>query len=127
MDQHYAERISLDTSASMVGMSKSHFKTFFKQVTGQTFVAHLDRFRVAKAQALLASTDKSIADISQETGFCSQSYFGVVFKKFAHTSPHQYRKHRLTVQESSGPFYAPASFSEAWKSSPRPATAGAKG
>lgn len=112
MDRHYAERISLDTSASLVGMSKSHFKTFFRQVTGQTFVTHLDRFRIAKAQALLASTDKSIADISQETGFCSQSYFGVVFKKFAHMSPHQYRKHRLTMQESSGPFHAPASSSQ---------------
>jgi len=113
MDEHYAERISLDVSASMVGMSKSHFKSLFKQVTGQTFVTHLDRFRVAKAQAMLASTDKSIADIGQETGFCSQSYFGVVFKKFAHMSPHQYRKHRLTMQECSGPLHAPAISSDA--------------
>lgn len=102
MDEHYAERISLDDSSSMVGMSKSHFKRFFRQVTGQTFVTHLDRFRIAKAQALLASTDKSIAEISQEVGFCSQSYFGVVFQKFAHMPPHQYRKHKLTMQQLSG-------------------------
>jgi AraC-like DNA-binding protein/mannose-6-phosphate isomerase-like protein (cupin superfamily) len=94
MDQHYPERITLDTSASRIGMSNSYFKRFFKRVTGQTFVTYLDRFRIAKAQAWLASTDKSIADIAQETGFCSQSYFGVVFKKFAHTSPYQYRKRR---------------------------------
>lgn len=102
MDKHYSERLNLDVSSAMVGMSKSHFKSFFKRVTGQTFVTHLDRFRIAKAQALLASTDKSIADICQETGFCSQSYFGVVFKKFAHMTPHQYRMHQLTMQECNG-------------------------
>jgi AraC-like DNA-binding protein len=113
MDEHYPEPISLDVSSSMVGMSKSYFKGFFKRVTGQTFVAHLDRFRIAKAQALLTSTDKSIADIAQETGFCSQSYFGVVFKKFAHMSPHQYQKHRLTKQECNGHLDAPATSSDA--------------
>ena len=99
MDEHYAEHISLDACASIVGMSKSKFKSFFKRVTGQTFLTHIDRFRIAKAQALLTSTDKSIADIGQETGFCSQSYFGVVFKKFAHMSPHQYRKHTCILAE----------------------------
>lgn len=105
MDEHYAERISLDDSSSLMGMSKSHFKRFFRRVMGQSFLTHLDRFRIAKAQALLASTDKPIADIAQETGFCSQSYFGVVFKRFAYMSPHQYRKHRLETQEWSSPLH----------------------
>jgi transcriptional regulator GlxA family with amidase domain len=98
MDGHYSERISLDDSSLRVGMSKSHFKRFFRGVTGQTFVNHLSRFRIAKAQALLASTEKSVAEISQEVGFSSQSYFGVVFQKCAHMSPQQYRKYRLGVQ-----------------------------
>lgn len=104
IDQHFAEKISLRDASSIVGMSSSHFKRFFRQVTGQPFVTHLNRFRVARAQSLLALTDKSIAEVSQEVGFCDQSYFGIVFRKFVHTPPFLYRQrhragegeHRLT-------------------------------
>jgi AraC-like DNA-binding protein/mannose-6-phosphate isomerase-like protein (cupin superfamily) len=92
IDQHFAERISLRDASTVVGMSSSHFKRFFRQVTGQPFVTHLNHFRVAKAQGLLTLTDKSIAEVSQEVGFCDQSYFGIVFRKFVHVPPHLYRQ-----------------------------------
>src|SRR5215831_16211762 len=95
IDQHFAEKISLRDASTVVGMSSSHFKRFFRQVTGQPFVTHLNRFRVARAQGLLALTDKSIAEVSQEVGFCDQSYFGIVFRKFVHMPPLLYRqRHR---------------------------------
>jgi AraC-like DNA-binding protein/mannose-6-phosphate isomerase-like protein (cupin superfamily) len=98
IDQHFAERISLQDASTVVGMSSSHFKRFFRQVTGQPFVTHLNRFRVARAQGLLALTDKSIAEVSQEVGFCDQSYFGIVFRKFVHTPPLLYRqRHRAAA------------------------------
>jgi len=96
IDQHYAERISLGDASAIVGMSSSHFKRFFRQVTGQPFVTHLNRFRVAKSQGLLAFTDKSIAEVSQEVGFCDQSYFGIVFRKFVHMPPLLYRQGHRT-------------------------------
>jgi AraC-like DNA-binding protein/mannose-6-phosphate isomerase-like protein (cupin superfamily) len=100
IDRHFAERISLADASTVVGMSSSHFKRFFRQVTGQPFVTHLNRFRVARAQGLLALTDKSIAEVSQEVGFCDQSYFGIVFRKFVHMPPLLYRqRHRAGVQE----------------------------
>jgi len=39
---------------------------FFKHVTGQSFVTYLNHFRIAKAQVVLANTDRPIAEISQE-------------------------------------------------------------
>jgi AraC-like DNA-binding protein/mannose-6-phosphate isomerase-like protein (cupin superfamily) len=100
IDQHFAEKISLRDASTVVGMSSSHFKRFFRQVTGQPFVTHLNRFRVAKAQSLLALTDKSIAEVSQEVGFCDQSYFGIVFRKFVHMPPLSYRqRHRSGAGE----------------------------
>jgi len=74
-----------------VGMSKSNFMRFFKQVTGEPFVAYLNRFRVAKAEALLSATDKSIAEVSNEVGFCDQSYFGLVFRNIVGVPPRQYK------------------------------------
>jgi AraC-like DNA-binding protein len=36
-------------------------------------------------------TDKSVSDISQEMGFCDQSYFGTVFRKVVGMTPAAYR------------------------------------
>jgi AraC-like DNA-binding protein len=90
LDAHYSEPLSLADAARMVGMSKSHFIHFMKQITGMSFVSYLNQFRVAKAQELMTNTDKSLAEISHEVGFCDQSYFGHVFRKLLHITPHQY-------------------------------------
>ncbi|HLM97762.1 MAG TPA: helix-turn-helix domain-containing protein [Bryobacteraceae bacterium] len=39
----------------------------------------------------MAATDRSIADISLDTGFCNQSYFGVIFRRVTGMSPLAYR------------------------------------
>lgn len=90
IDRGYSEPISVEQAALAVGMSKSNFTRFFKQVAGQPFVAYLNHFRIAKAEALLAATDKTIAEISQEVGFCDQSYFGLVFRNVMGVSPRDY-------------------------------------
>lgn len=95
LEDHYNEPVSIQHAASIAGMSRSHFMRFFKQVTGQPFISYLNHFRIAKAQSLLAATDKSISEISQEVGFCDQSYFGAIFLKVARMTPLQYR-HQAT-------------------------------
>jgi len=91
IEQHYDEPIRVDHAARLCAMSACCFMHTFKEVTGQSFVAYLNGFRVAKAQGLLASTCKSIADISVETGFCNQSYFGVIFRRVTGMTPLAYR------------------------------------
>ena len=49
------------------------------------------------AQELMATTAKSLAEISHEVGFCDQSYFGQVFRKLLKTTPRDYRL-RLEVE-----------------------------
>ncbi|MBI3680732.1 MAG: helix-turn-helix transcriptional regulator [Acidobacteria bacterium] len=91
VDQHYHEPITVQHAASAAHMSASHFARFFKQLTGQSFVTHLTHFRIEKAKELLAVTDKKIAEVSEEVGFCSQSYFGLTFRKLAEKTPGEYR------------------------------------
>jgi AraC-like DNA-binding protein len=91
LEEHYQEPIRIHDAARICAMSPSHFMYFFKRVTGQSFLAYVNHFRIAKAQALLASTEKSISEVSQEVGFCDQSHFGAVFRKFVHLTPFQYR------------------------------------
>lgn len=92
LETHYNQAISIEDGAELLGISKPHFMRLFKHVTGQSFVSYLNHFRIAKAQALLTSTDKSLAELSQEVGFCDQSYFGSVFRKTVHMTPLSYRR-----------------------------------
>ena len=91
LDEHYAEPITLDTAAGKVGMSKSHFVHLMKQVTGMSFISYLNQFRISKAQTLMATTSKSLTEISYEVGFCDQSYFGKLFRRLLMVTPRQYR------------------------------------
>jgi AraC-like DNA-binding protein len=92
LDQHYGEHIEVADAAHLCAMSSSHFMRFFKDTIGQSFRAYLSGFRVAKAQIMLSNGDASIADISQLVGFCSQSYFGEMFRDLAGMTPRAYRQ-----------------------------------
>lgn len=91
--------VQVRQAARMCGMSESYFMNFFKQVTGLSFVAYLNHFRVEQAQLLLAQTEESMVSISQQVGFCDQSYFGTVFRKIAGMTPAAYRR-RVRSQPS---------------------------
>ncbi len=84
--------IFVDQAARLCAMSKSHFMYFFKRATGQTFRSYVNRFRIAKAQNLLASTGEPISSISQAVAFCNQSYFGMMFRKLVGATPLAYRR-----------------------------------
>lgn len=101
IEQHYDEPIRIEEAARMCATSSCCFMHLFKQLTGQSFVAHLNHFRINKAQSLLASTDRSISEISLEVGFCNQSYFGVIFRRLTGMTPYDYRKNHTAVSPSS--------------------------
>lgn len=92
IDAHYGNPISVEDAAAVVHMSKSTFMRFFKEVTGQSFVGYLNRFRIAKAEALLVETDLSMLEVSQRVGFCDQSYFGLIFRNVVQITPREYRQ-----------------------------------
>jgi AraC-like DNA-binding protein/mannose-6-phosphate isomerase-like protein (cupin superfamily) len=92
LDAHYAEEITVDRAAGVLHMSSSHFMSFFKKTTGQSFRTHLNRFRIAKAKSLLLWTDRPVADIGYQTGFESPSYFTSAFRKIVGTTPSEYRR-----------------------------------
>ena len=92
LDKSQFGPIPVGKAARLCGMSESHFMSFFKQATGQTFMAYLNHCRIERAGALLLRSDKPIVEISHEMGFCDQSYFGVAFKKLVGMTPAAYRR-----------------------------------
>ncbi len=91
LEKNFGHPIQVQEAARICGMSESHFMSFFRRATGQSFMAYLNHCRIERAQALLAMTDKSVSDVSQEMGFCDQSYFGTVFRKLVGMTPAAYR------------------------------------
>jgi AraC-like DNA-binding protein len=101
IQEHHDEPIRVSDVARMCATSSCCFTVLFKQVTGRSFLEYLNRFRVAKAKDLLANTNKTIAEISQETGFCNQSHFGVIFRRITESTPLSYRLQSHAVTSTS--------------------------
>ena len=91
LQHHYDEPVRVTDAARLCAVSSCCFMNLFKEITGQSFVAYLNGYRVAKAQGLLSTTDKPISEISLEAGFCTQSYFGMVFRRVTGMTPLAYR------------------------------------
>jgi AraC-like DNA-binding protein len=92
LEAHPGEAVQVKDAARICAMSESHFMAFFRAATGQSFIAYLNRRRVARAQTWLAATDRPMSEISQALGFCDQSYFSAVFRKLTGLPPAAYRK-----------------------------------
>lgn len=92
MRENYAsEEISLQSVASVVNVSASHFSTIFKQETGQNFVEFLTTLRMDKARELLTCTAMRTSDVGYEVGYKDPHYFSYIFKKEQGVSPREYR------------------------------------
>jgi len=91
LEERSHQAIHIAHAARLCAMSESHFMTFFKRATGQSFHTYLNHFRIARAQMFLTTTDKSLDRIGEEAGFCNQSYFGKIFRAVVGETPRAYR------------------------------------
>ena len=89
---HYAEKLSVETISEELGISASYLSRKFKEVTGQTFLDFLNKYRVQQAVAMLNTRQYRISEISEATGFTDYKYFCAVFKKYTLKSPTKFIK-----------------------------------
>lgn len=92
LDSNYALDISLDNLADLTHMNKYYLIHAFTKYSGMSPINYLNNKRIEESKNLLATTDYSIAEISNVIGFSSQSYFSQSFKKKLRISPNEYRK-----------------------------------
>jgi AraC-like DNA-binding protein/mannose-6-phosphate isomerase-like protein (cupin superfamily) len=109
LGENCGDSIQVREAARICGMSESHFMSLFKRVTGLSFVTYYNHFRIERAQALLARTEESMASISQQVGFCDQSYFGTVFRRIVGMTPATYRRRirANTLGDHRQPYHMP--------------------
>lgn len=92
INEHYSEKIYIDTLAGMITVSPDYFTKMFKDSIGTTPIDYINAVRVNHSLRLLAMTDTPINEISENIGFSNPNYFHKIFKSYMNTSPLAYRK-----------------------------------
>lgn len=92
LDEHYKEKLSLESVASHFFIDKNYLARLFKEQYGVTLVTYLQQVRITHAKRMLRFTNKSIEEIGLECGIGELNYFSRVFKKLEGVSPSEFRR-----------------------------------
>lgn len=84
-------KVEVETLAQMANMSPSRFYRAFKRSFGTPPYKHLVNRRIAKAIDMIANTNLSLAEVSYQCGFSSQSHMTTLFKDRTGRTPRYYR------------------------------------
>lgn len=96
LNAHYGQPHTLESIAEHFFVSKAALIYNFKKYTNSSPIDFLLNVRLTKAKELLVGTHKSVNQISEECGFSSPNYFGLIFKQKEHLSPMHYRKYETS-------------------------------
>lgn len=91
IQQNLDKDLTLAELADVVYMSPYHFARLFESSTGAPPHRFVVQQRIAHARGVLATTGRSIAEISRLVGFRTPSHFTRVFRHALGTTPAVYR------------------------------------
>ena len=92
IEDNYTREISLEEISKATGTDKYRLCRQFKAATGSTVVSYINFLRLSNASNQLLNTDKTIGEISFDSGFSTIQYFNKAFKNFYNCTPKAYRK-----------------------------------
>jgi AraC-like DNA-binding protein len=92
LDEHYKERITLDSLSELFYINKFYMTRMFKEQFGATLLSYLDQVRITHAKQLLRFSGMTIEAIGREVGIDDGAYFNRVFKKVEGVTPGEYRR-----------------------------------
>lgn len=88
----FATDLRIIDLARLTGLSHSQFSRRFKSVLGMPPKDYLLQVRVRHARRLLETTDRTVADVAQASGFYDHSHFSHAFRRLTGSAPAFYRK-----------------------------------
>ena len=95
MQEHLAEEVSLSVLSEEFHLNPQYISQLFKNEIGVGFLSYLTNIRMERAKKLLVSTQLSMVEIAEQTGYGDYRVFTKVFKKTEGITPSQYRREFL--------------------------------
>ena len=92
INERFLEQLTLKQVAEELFVSPNYLGLLFKNMVGVPFNSYLTMTRLKYACVLLDSTNKTVKEIADDSGFSSTEYFLSRFKKFMKCTPSEYRK-----------------------------------
>jgi len=87
IESGYAHRISLNSIAQHLAVSKEHLSRVFKKKFGLTVTERIHQVRIEAATRLMASGESSLKQVCYDTGYQSYNDFYRNFRKVTGVSP----------------------------------------
>jgi AraC-like DNA-binding protein len=84
-------QLELDDLAAVAHLSKFHFSSRYKALTGYSPIKHFLHMKIEYACQLLDSSEISVKAIAAELGYEDPLYFSRLFSKTMGMSPRAYR------------------------------------
>lgn len=91
INQNYAEKLTLETLATLCHGTPYHLQRTFKKVMDITPVDYIQQVRIERAKAILISSPTPIAEVGNCIGLSNTPYFITLFKKKTGHTPEGYR------------------------------------
>jgi AraC family transcriptional regulator len=91
VDARFATPLPLAEVARHVGVHPVHLARTFRRVHQITFAGYVRHVRIEFARRELAGSAAPLGDIAVAAGFCDQSHFSRLFKRYTGLTPAEYR------------------------------------
>ena len=91
LENNYAQAISLNDVAELLGLSPAYTSSFIKQMSGCNFSQLLRTIRIERAIKMLISSEKNLRQIAGACGFSIEFHLSKIFKQQTGESPSDFR------------------------------------
>ncbi|WP_111412165.1 helix-turn-helix domain-containing protein [Billgrantia lactosivorans] len=92
IDRHLADEIRVERLAALCALSPGHFHALFRELTGITPLAHVQRRRLGHARTLVLRSGLSLGQIAALVGFRDQGSFSRAYRRHFAATPSAERR-----------------------------------
>lgn len=90
MRENSEKNFSLSELCEISGLSSSHFRMLFKEITGLSSVQFQNRLKIDCAKDLILSGSCNVTEAARAVGFDNVYYFSRLFRKLTGKNPSEY-------------------------------------
>ena len=98
IEEHFRENLKIEDLAAICGLSESHFRRIFEDVTNMRPVEYLNLVRIDKACQLILREEIPMMDAGMRVGYQTVTSFNRNFKRVTGYTPLKWKQHALSEE-----------------------------